>query len=331
MTIILRALSAGRLKNLVRLALLLSLVLPEAGRNASFSQAADSTSQDQALYEKVELLHLSQDIVQERETSQEFLRLYPQSQYAPKIKFRLARTGLINTASWDASVEALLEVERDYPGTSFATSARQIHDALTKPASAKDLAVLAQEYKWINASGQSPVTETFLIHRMYKFYAEQPVLDWIKSDSGMDDFEKSALAYDMAEMMYRDPMRSEYQTSRNLCGWILENYPGERHMCNLALRLSGLIDIYYRKPDLAAAEEAFRKIKVLHADDDYLSDCFCTLAHFYFLKKDYKKAQSLLDEVREKWPLSRGSYRAYTILCRREMVENSAGAQAGDD
>lgn len=336
--------------SLLALMLLMPLgLVPSASAQAATSSTIDlSTLSELDLYEQMEASRLAHQFDQERAACDAMLARFPQGQFAPKAKYLLVLLGLQSPLNFDAAIEKLHEINRDYPGSPFAVYAEQIHHALTDPKTALDIQILVEQYRstarvhydesllatMVNTdlttglqsqvqnslmnvfAEHHPLSEAMVILRVCSFYDERPILDWLRDDRTITVSDRATLAADIAEMMYRSPLRDRWGDSRKTCQYVLDNFTSAGAGCAQALRLLGELDMR-QNGDLDAAEANFRKL----AEKFDGAEAFCALAHRHFLNGNYQKAKDLLNEARFRWPQSRWSLEAYKILSRREMSE----------
>jgi hypothetical protein len=280
---------------------------------------------DVGIYREIESYRLTGNAAMERTACEAMLARFPQSTYAPKAKYELVLQGLRSAVDYNQAVEHLLDVDRDYPGTPFGSYAREMHTAFTNPQTALDVQILVQHYRETAkvryddslvaglaqtdvTAGQAgqlqgsltalfaehhPLSEAMVIQRLLSFYDRQPMLDWLLSDQTLAVGDRAALAADIAEMMYRAPLRDRWDESRKVCEWVLANFASQKTACAQALRLLGELDLR-QTGDTAAAEAHFRAL----SQDFDGAESFCALAHRQYMAGQYAKARELLDEAR---------------------------------
>jgi tetratricopeptide (TPR) repeat protein len=278
---------------------------------------------EEGVYRKAEALNLgggSYDLT--RRAYQEILNRFSTGPRAPKAAFQLAILGLRNARNWDQSIGKLVDASRAYPDSSLGRLAADYHEALTAPKNAYHIELLADLFHRGHLVARGPGMSyqgyvDFVVMLVSRTFKEKPVLDWIVADTGLTDQDRSLLAYDVADMLYR---AAAFEVCKTVCEWIVKQYPDEAEANARALVLLGHMRWMYAK-DRDGAEQYFRQAAEKSSTSDLVPEAFWSLAENHLgAAANPGKAKALLEEVRTKWPKSEWSVKARQMRCRGDLV-----------
>jgi TolA-binding protein len=252
---------------------------------------------------------------------EEIGRRFPQGPRAPKAAFELGMMGVRDGSNLGRALDTLKQAQEGYPESAEGRLAADYHAALTDPKTARHLELLADVFHRAHRVETGPnmvysIAVNFITWEFAQRFKKGSFLEVLAADTGLTDQDKSLIAYDLANMLYRAPAREECKLA---CEWIVKQYPKEAEGSARALILLGNLRRVIAS-DFDGAEPYFRQLAEKYGDLDLAPATFLEWAGDYFGHGDPAKAKALLDEVRTKWPKSVWSLRTREILGQREMT-----------
>jgi TolA-binding protein len=278
---------------------------------------------EEGVYRKAEALNLgggSYDLT--RRAYQEILNRFSTGPRAPKAAFQLAMLGLRDISNWDRAISRLAEASHAYSDSPLSQLAVDYHEALSAPKNARHIELLADLFHRGHLVARGPGMSyqgyvDFVVMLVSRTFKEKPVLDWIVADTSLSDHDKSLIAFDLANMVYR---AANFEACKTVCEWIVKQYPDEAEANVRALVLLGHMRWMYAK-DRDGAEQYFRQAAEKSSTSDLVPEAFWSLAENHLgAAANPGKAKALLEEVRTKWPKSEWSVKARQMRCRGDLV-----------